>query len=93
MPAMSGFLWVGRSIEFNEAMEAIWVNTLPEKWTLKKKFTLYKKWHENEFTNLYVKLLFPLVEETLNSKQNIEGTFIHKSSKLCAELHKLATRS
>ncbi len=82
----------GRSIEFNDALKTIWVKTLPEKWTLKKKFSLHKKWNEDTFTNLYIKLLFPLIEETINGKQNIEGTFIHQSSQLCAELHKLATR-
>lgn len=83
----------GRAIEFNNALESIWVRALPEKWKLKKKFSLQKKWSEDTFTNLFIKLMFPLVEENINNKQNIEGTFIHQSSQLCAELHKLATRA
>jgi hypothetical protein len=82
---------VGRTIEFNDAMETLWSKVLPEKWSMKKKFTLYKTWHKDIFSDLYTKLLFPLVEESLASRQNIEGNFIHQAATLCAELHSLAT--
>lgn len=82
---------IGRSLEFNHSMEILWSRLLPSKWTQKKKFTLYQDWNEDGFTNLYVKLLFPLIQESLDTKQNIEGTFIHQAARLCGELHKLAT--
>jgi hypothetical protein len=82
----------GRGPEFTDALLLMWSNIYPQKIRLKKEFSLYKDWAPKVFLNIYIKLLFPLLEQVVKKKGVIGGDFIQKAALLCRDLHYLATK-
>ncbi|MDC1175425.1 hypothetical protein OAT67_08505 [Bacteriovoracaceae bacterium] len=71
------------------SLTQLWSRIYFSKLNHKKKFTLYRIWSENQFVDVYIKMLFPLLEETLKKKGTLEGTFIDQASAVCAQLTSL----
>lgn len=69
-----------------KSLVQLWSRVYFSKLNHKKKFTLYRIWSEDPFIDVYLKLLFPLLEENLKNKGTLEGKFIDQSAALCAQL-------
>ena len=80
----------GRGLEFVDSLKILWGKMLVQKWKEKKKFSLYQIWDNRPFVNLYVKVLFPMLEEDLKNKGTIAGKFIHQAAVVCSEIHHLS---
>jgi hypothetical protein len=80
----------GRSIELRESLNLLFSKMLPESYKRKKNFDLYKKWDRRSFTDLMVKLLFPLLQDELKARGSFAGRFMTQAADLCRSLNRLA---
>ncbi|MCF8060114.1 MAG: hypothetical protein K9K67_12510, partial [Bacteriovoracaceae bacterium] len=80
----------GREIELQSALLTLFGEMLPSKYKDKKKFDLHKNWGPSNFVDVYLLLLFPLLEEELKGRGNFAGQFMETASDLCRKVHRLA---
>ncbi len=80
----------GRDIELQVALHTLFGEMLPEYYKKKKAFDLYQTWGNSAFVDVYLKLLFPLLQEELKGRNQFAGRFMTVASKLCRKVNRLA---
>lgn len=80
----------GRDIELQVALQTLFGEMLPESYENKKSFDLYKNWGSSAFLDVYLKLLFPLMEEELKGRNQFAGRFMTVASDLCRKVNRLS---
>lgn len=80
----------GRDIELQVALQTLFGEMLPESYEKKKSFDLYKNWGSSAFLDVYLKLLFPLMEEELKGRNQFAGRFMTVASDLCRKVNRLS---
>jgi hypothetical protein len=80
----------GREIELQSALYTLFGEMMPRLYKEKKDFNLYQNWGPSTFVDVYLKLLFPLLQEELKGRNPFAGRFMTVASKLCRKIHRLA---
>lgn len=80
----------GREIELQSALYTLFGEMMPAYYKQKKNFDLYQTWGASTFVDVYLKLLFPLLQEELKARNPFAGRFMSVASKLCRQVHRLA---
>ncbi len=80
----------GRDIELQSALLTLFGEMMPAKYKEKKKFDLYQDWGPSTFVDIYLKLLFPLLETEIKNRGAFAGRFMSTASSLCRKVHRLA---
>lgn len=80
----------GREIELQSALYTLFGEMMPSLYKEKKNFNLYQNWGPSTFVDVYLKLLFPLLQEELKGRNPFAGRFMTVASKLCRKVHRLA---
>jgi hypothetical protein len=80
----------GRAPELQEGLLILFSEMLPRSFKEKRNFDLYQRWAKRSFSDLFVKLLFPLLQTELKGKAGFAGRFMTEASDLCRALNRLA---
>jgi hypothetical protein len=80
----------GREPEFQMAIKVVFADMLPKAFKEKKKFDLYKRWHDRNFVDVYAKLLYPLAFREIKGKGSFSGKFMKEAAQMCRQVHDLA---
>ncbi len=79
-----------REIELRSALGTMFAVMMPKQLESKKTFSVYQKWGTTHFIDIYLKLLYPLMEEEMKKRGSFAGEFMEKASTMCRSINDLS---
>ncbi len=80
----------GRELEFRTALTTLFGVMLPKHYQNPKAFSAYGDYASSHFVDLYLKLLYPLMEQEMKKKGSYAGEFMDQAASMCRSLHRLS---
>lgn len=80
----------GRELELRSALGTMFSVMMPQQFESKKTFSVYEKWGSTHFIDIYLKLLYPLMEEEMKKRASFAGEFMEKASTMCRSINNLS---